>query len=178
MWGYDTRSERLFLVYQSPGKETFDLPDNITTSRRGTLVVCEDGSGDNHIRGLARRSVVRHRPQPPAAGERWRPAFRRGVRAVDVQPQRADPLREHPGERWPDLRDLGPVGAHRAPGRWGRGGQTMLGCSTQTILDTLRIKVSRFPDPDGTRTGLENRSLTRRCARAMRQERTSAQRRW
>ncbi|HSO65390.1 MAG TPA: alkaline phosphatase PhoX [Ornithinibacter sp.] len=54
VWGYDTRSETLFLVYQSPGKETFDFPDNITSSRRGTLVVCEDSSGDNYIRGLSR----------------------------------------------------------------------------------------------------------------------------
>ena len=54
VWGYDTRSETLFLVYQSPGKETFDFPDNITTSRRGTLVVCEDSTGDNYIRGLSR----------------------------------------------------------------------------------------------------------------------------
>jgi secreted PhoX family phosphatase len=54
VWGYDTRSETLFLVYQSPGKETLDLPDNITTSRRGTLVLCEDSSGDNYLRGLSR----------------------------------------------------------------------------------------------------------------------------
>ena len=42
MWAYDTRAEKLRLVYQSPGKETFDFPDNITVSRRGSLVVCED----------------------------------------------------------------------------------------------------------------------------------------
>ncbi|WP_353951552.1 alkaline phosphatase PhoX [Knoellia sp. S7-12] len=54
VWAYDTRSERLRLVYQSPGKETFDFPDNITSSRRGTLVVCEDSSGDNYLRGLNR----------------------------------------------------------------------------------------------------------------------------
>ena len=31
-----------------------DLPDNLTTSRRGTLIVCEDGSNDNYVRGLTR----------------------------------------------------------------------------------------------------------------------------
>ena len=54
VWAYDTRSEKLRLVYQSPGKETFDLPDNITVSNRGTLVVCEDSTGDNYLRGLSR----------------------------------------------------------------------------------------------------------------------------
>ncbi|WP_404385708.1 PhoX family protein [Knoellia locipacati] len=54
VWAYDTRSEKLRLVYQSPGKETFDFPDNITVSDRGTLVVCEDSSGDNYLRGLSR----------------------------------------------------------------------------------------------------------------------------
>jgi secreted PhoX family phosphatase len=54
VWGYDTRSEKLFLVYQSPGKETLDFPDNITVSERGSLVLCEDSSGDNYLRGLNR----------------------------------------------------------------------------------------------------------------------------
>ena len=54
VWAYDTRAEKLRLVYQSPGKETFDFPDNITVSRRGSLVVCEDSSGDNYLRGLNR----------------------------------------------------------------------------------------------------------------------------
>ena len=54
VWGYDTRSETLFVVYKSPGKQTLDLPDNITVSRRGTLVVCEDSNQDNYVRGLSR----------------------------------------------------------------------------------------------------------------------------
>jgi secreted PhoX family phosphatase len=54
VWAYHTRSRKLRLVYQSPGKETFDFPDNITVSRRGTLVVCEDSSVDNYVRGLSR----------------------------------------------------------------------------------------------------------------------------
>ena len=29
-----------------------DLPDNITVSQNGTLVVCEDNINDNYIRGL------------------------------------------------------------------------------------------------------------------------------
>jgi secreted PhoX family phosphatase len=54
VWGYDTRSETLFLVYESPGRAVLDFPDNITVSRRGTLVLCEDHDEDNYIRGLSR----------------------------------------------------------------------------------------------------------------------------
>ncbi|GAA2738051.1 DUF839 domain-containing protein [Pedococcus aerophilus] len=58
VWAYDTRSERLRLVYQSPGKATFDFPDNITVSNRGTLVVCEDDDEDNYVRGLSPRGQL------------------------------------------------------------------------------------------------------------------------
>jgi hypothetical protein len=59
VWAYHCRSQRLQLVYQAPvddalANETFDFPDNITTSARGTLVVCEDSSVDNYIRGLSK----------------------------------------------------------------------------------------------------------------------------
>ena len=38
------------MLYQAPvddaeANQTFDFPDNITTSKRGTLVVCEDSIG-------------------------------------------------------------------------------------------------------------------------------------
>jgi uncharacterized protein len=54
VWAYHTRSQTLKLIFESPGPMTLDLPDNITTSRRGTLVVCEDNVNDNFIRGLSR----------------------------------------------------------------------------------------------------------------------------
>ncbi len=54
VWGYDTRSNTLFLVYQSPSRQVLDFPDNITVSRRGTLVLCEDNTEDNYVRGLSR----------------------------------------------------------------------------------------------------------------------------
>jgi secreted PhoX family phosphatase len=53
IWGYHTRSEMLRLVYQSPGPDTLDFPDNVTTrGRRNTLVLCEDNVNDNFLRGL------------------------------------------------------------------------------------------------------------------------------
>jgi secreted PhoX family phosphatase len=45
----------LELVYQSPGAATLDFPDNVTTSPRGTLILCEDSTGDNYLRGLTRK---------------------------------------------------------------------------------------------------------------------------
>jgi hypothetical protein len=54
IWAYHCRSRLLQLVYQSPGPDVLDFPDNVTTSPRGTLVVCEDGSDNNFLRGLSR----------------------------------------------------------------------------------------------------------------------------
>ena len=34
--------------------DVLDFPDNITTSRRGTLILCEDNTDDNYMRGLSR----------------------------------------------------------------------------------------------------------------------------
>jgi secreted PhoX family phosphatase len=54
IWAYHTNSETLQLVFESPGAETLDFPDNVTTSRRGTLILCEDNVNDNFLRGLSR----------------------------------------------------------------------------------------------------------------------------
>jgi len=54
VWAYHTNSEKLELVFQSPDRATLDFPDNITTSKRGTLILCEDNTQDNFIRGLTR----------------------------------------------------------------------------------------------------------------------------
>ena len=51
IWAYDTRAETLTMVFESPGPDTLDFPDNVTT-RRGTIVVCEDGGNDNYVRAL------------------------------------------------------------------------------------------------------------------------------
>ena len=52
VWVFDIRAHVLQLVFESPGEATLDLPDNITVSPRGSLVLCEDGGGVNYIRGL------------------------------------------------------------------------------------------------------------------------------
>jgi len=52
VWVYLPGRRQLRLVYESPAAATLDLPDNITVSERGSLVLCEDGLGDNFLRGL------------------------------------------------------------------------------------------------------------------------------
>jgi uncharacterized protein len=53
VWAYHIHEKRLRVVYQSPNKATLDLPDNITVSRNGTLVLCEDNDAPNYVRGLS-----------------------------------------------------------------------------------------------------------------------------
>ncbi|MCI0687351.1 MAG: PhoX family protein [Sporichthyaceae bacterium] len=53
IWAYRPLTGRLRLVYESTGLDVLDLPDNVTTSRRGSLVICEDGlDGQSFLRGL------------------------------------------------------------------------------------------------------------------------------
>ena len=52
VWAYDTRNATLRCVYQSESPDVLDFPDNVTTSPRGTLVLCEDHDKGNYLRGL------------------------------------------------------------------------------------------------------------------------------
>ena len=52
VWEYDPRGERIRLVFESPGREVLDMPDNLCVSPRRALVLCEDGETDNFVRGL------------------------------------------------------------------------------------------------------------------------------
>lgn len=54
IWGLDLKAQRLHMLYESPSPDILDFPDNVTTSPRGTLVVCEDGGNFNFLRGLTR----------------------------------------------------------------------------------------------------------------------------
>jgi len=58
VWAYDTKRRTLTCIFQSPDASVLDFPDNVTTSKEGTLVVCEDSTGDNFIRGLTRRGQL------------------------------------------------------------------------------------------------------------------------
>lgn len=54
VWAYKIDEQVLQLIYQSPGPDTLDFPDNVTTSPRGTIILCEDNTNDNYIRGLSK----------------------------------------------------------------------------------------------------------------------------
>ncbi len=59
IWAYRTEPQTLQLLYESPGVEALDFPDNVTVrSGRGTLVLCEDNTGDNFLRGLNRGGQI------------------------------------------------------------------------------------------------------------------------
>ena len=113
VWAYDPKREKLRVVYQSPDRATLDFPDNITTSNRGTLVVCEDNTQDNFIRGLSPEGdlwdIALNRLTSSTGVDRSGDEFA----GLDVQPHRSDAVREHPGLPRPDVRDLGTLGPDR-----------------------------------------------------------------
>ena len=61
VWRYQPASmERgtLVLVFESPSREVLDYPDNITVSPRGGIVICEDGEGEQYLRGLTPEGAI------------------------------------------------------------------------------------------------------------------------
>ena len=53
VWAHDLARNRLTLVFESPGADVLDSPDNICVSPSGALVLCEDGGGgDQFLRGI------------------------------------------------------------------------------------------------------------------------------
>jgi hypothetical protein len=58
VWAYDTRAQQLHMLFESPGPDVLDMPDNVTTSKRGTVILCEDGPNLNFLRGLTRHGKL------------------------------------------------------------------------------------------------------------------------
>ncbi|MEO6525214.1 MAG: alkaline phosphatase PhoX [Gemmatimonadaceae bacterium] len=61
VWRYrPTSAERgeLTLVFESPSTDVLKNPDNLTVSPRGGIVICEDGAGVQHLRGLTRDGAI------------------------------------------------------------------------------------------------------------------------
>lgn len=55
VWEYRPRGRsggQLILIFESESPEMLDAPDNITVSPRGGIVICEDGDGEQFLRGL------------------------------------------------------------------------------------------------------------------------------
>ena len=59
VWMYDTRAQTLTLVFESPGPDVLDSPDNVIVSpRRKSVILCEDSPLGNKLRGLTRDGHV------------------------------------------------------------------------------------------------------------------------
>ncbi len=55
VWAYSPRTSTLTCRFQSSGPDVLDLPDNVAArSDNGSIVICEDGSDNNYIRGLTK----------------------------------------------------------------------------------------------------------------------------
>lgn len=55
VWEYRPRGRsggQLILLFESKSPEMLDAPDNITVSPRGGIAICEDGGGEQYVRGL------------------------------------------------------------------------------------------------------------------------------
>lgn len=61
VWQYRPRGNsggQLILLFESESPEMLDAPDNITVSPRGGLAVCEDGDGEQYVRGLTQQGRI------------------------------------------------------------------------------------------------------------------------
>ncbi len=58
IWVYDPKLETLTLVFETPNQHVLDFPDNIAVSPRGGLIVCEDGTGAQYLRGVTPSGTV------------------------------------------------------------------------------------------------------------------------
>ncbi len=98
IWAYDPEEQTLTCVFQSPGAAVLDLPDNLTHSPRGTIVICEDGPVDNYVRGLTRDGevfdIALNRLRNSLTGA---PRFGDEFAGATFSPDGRHALRQHPG---------------------------------------------------------------------------------
>jgi secreted PhoX family phosphatase len=71
VWQYHIRRNALQLIFESPGADVLDAPDNICVSPRGGIVLCEDGSGFNSVRGLTRSGEIFDLARNNANDQEW-----------------------------------------------------------------------------------------------------------
>ncbi|MEX2281275.1 MAG: alkaline phosphatase PhoX [Gemmatimonadota bacterium] len=63
----------LILVFESPSRDVLEGPDNLCTSPRGGLVICEDAGGDQYLRGLLSTGELFDVVRAPVQGGKPRP---------------------------------------------------------------------------------------------------------
>lgn len=61
VWKYTPAEETIELLYESPGSNVLDMPDNLTVSPRGGLILCEDGhQKPQRMHGLSANGQLFH----------------------------------------------------------------------------------------------------------------------
>lgn len=58
VWELIPAADQLSLVYESPGLHELNMPDNLTVSPRGGLVLCEDGTANPCVHTLTRDGQI------------------------------------------------------------------------------------------------------------------------
>jgi uncharacterized protein len=58
VWQYHIGRQELQLIFESPSADVLNSPDNICVSPRGGIVICEDGTGTDFVRGLTRDGAI------------------------------------------------------------------------------------------------------------------------
>jgi uncharacterized protein len=71
VWQYHIGREELQLIFESPSAAVLNSPDNICVSPRGGIVICEDGSGTNFVRGLTRSGAIFDLVRNNLNGSEW-----------------------------------------------------------------------------------------------------------
>lgn len=58
VWELDISEQYIRLIYESPGADVLNMPDNLVVSPRGGLVLCEDGTANPCVHGLTRDGKI------------------------------------------------------------------------------------------------------------------------
>ena len=108
VWAYDVFRRKLRIVYESPGKGSSICPTTWWSAAAAALVLCEDGSGDNFLRGLTRDGELFDFARNADVTQ-----VRPGVRRRHVQCRWRDVVRQHPVRQRIFPGDLGSLAPRR-----------------------------------------------------------------
>jgi len=116
VWELDIQEQELHLVFESPGDEVLNMPDNLVVSPRGGLLLCEDGTANPCVHGLTREGRIVHfaRNNVVLHGER------NGI-AGDFRSQEFAGATFSPDGRWLFLNIQTPGITFAVTGPWERG---------------------------------------------------------
>lgn len=74
VWEYRPRGNsggQLVLVFESPDSDLLEAPDNVCVSPGGALVLCEDGSGPDFLRGIDQKGRIFDFGRNDLNGSEW-----------------------------------------------------------------------------------------------------------